>query len=169
MRTTAPVSSSSNVQRKALRSTLGQERGPVLAQHRRVQRDAAVGGVEGLPAHTGLAVDGALGTHEARDIRDRVVHEVPAVTALEVERLVEVLGSRGVDRDERQVAAIGRGGRGRGCRGLRLGEHLRREPVGHVELDAQVGEGGGELALRGGRRDVRTAAGHAPSLGGARN
>ena len=87
----------------------------------------------------------------------------------EDDRVMREYLTRALERSGYSVAAVDRGGRGRGCRGLRLREHLRRESVGHVELDAQVGECGGELALRGRRRDVRAASGHAPSLGGARN
>ena len=123
-----------------------------------MQRDAAVGGVQGLPALAGLAVDGAVGTHEARDIRDRVVHEVPAVPALEVERLVEVLEPAGSIVTNRQVAQVGaQGGGDADAAASASASTSRRESVGQVELDPQVGECGGELALRGRRRDVRPA------------
>ncbi len=130
-----------------------------------MQRHPAVGRVQRLSALASLDVDGAAGVHEARDIRDRVVHRVAAGSPLEVQRLVEVARADGVDRHEAEVAPV-RGGRRRGgCRGLRFGHHLGREPVGQLERRAQLGEGGGELALRGGAGDVRESSWHAASLG----
>ena len=134
-----------------------------------MQRHPSVGRVQGLPAPAGLAIDRPVGSHEARDIRDRVVHDVAAPAPFEVQGLVEVHRPGGIDGDERELAPVGLRRRRRGHRGIRLGEHVGGEAVGQVQFGAEVGERGGELALRGRRGDVGAAAGHAPSLGGARN
>ena len=113
-----------------------------------MQRNAAVGGVQRLAAHARLEVDRTIGADESRDIRDRIVHRVAARAPREVQGLIEVHRARRVDREESEVAQVALGRRRSGCRGLRFGEHLDREPGGQFERRAQIGECGGELALR---------------------
>ena len=69
---------------------VGQQRRGVLAEHRRVQRHLGVGAVQRLAAAVRLEVDRVAGGDERGDVGDRVVHDVPAAVALEVQRLVEV-------------------------------------------------------------------------------
>ena len=87
---------------------VGQQRDAILAQDRRMQRHPSVGRVQRLPAPAGLAIDRPVGSHEARDIRDRVVHDVAAPAPFEVQGLVEVHRPGRIDRDERELAPVGR-------------------------------------------------------------
>ena len=126
----------------------GQQRDAILAEHRRMQRNPAVGGVQRLPAHPRLLIDGALGDDEPRDIRDRIVHRVAAFALREVQGLIEIHRAWRVDRDELEIAQVAFGRRRSGCRGLGLGEYLGRELRGQFERRAQVCERGGEFTLR---------------------
>ena len=99
-----------------------------------MQRHRGVGAVERLAALVRRHVDGVARLDEGRDVGDRVVHDVAAAVALEVERLVEVHRARRVDGDERQVGPVEVGqsrGRRRAPRGLL---DLGRERGRHLEV-----------------------------------
>ncbi len=116
----------------------------MLADHGRVQRDPAVGGVQGLPPLPRLRIDLAALANEGRNIRDRVPHPVALPRALEVQCLVEVRRALGVDRDEGHGRLVGLGELG-GVDGLlRLGLDRGRERLRQVEVLPDQPESVGE-------------------------
>ena len=93
----------------------------------------------------GLGVDGAAGRDQRRHVGDGVVDAVPVAERGDRERLIQVAGALGVDREQRDVAAVGAGPRlavgGRG--GLRLDGG--REGAGDLQLDADAVESRGQI------------------------
>ena len=71
-----------------------------------MERDSAVGAVDRGAAAPCLEVDGVPGLDPVRHVGDRVVEDVSAAVAFEVEGLVEVAAPLGVDRQEGEVLAV---------------------------------------------------------------
>jgi hypothetical protein len=112
-------------------------------------------------------VDRVTRLDERRDVRDRVVHDVPGAVALDVERLVEVHRGRGVDGDEGDVRPVEVGQprvRRRPGGGLL---HLWCERRRDLELGLDLGDPVAQR-LRGhlvsGVDPHHSARGHAPTL-----
>jgi hypothetical protein len=129
-----------------------------------VQRHALVRRVQRAPARPRLAVDGGARRDEGGDVGDRVAHApAAAVAPLELKGLVEVARAGRVERHEPHVAqvrarapVVARAALGRGAR---LGEHLVGEPLGDVELPADLREAGAHVVDGRGRGRAQ-AAGH---------
>jgi hypothetical protein len=131
-----------------------------------MQRDAAVRRVHRLAARPRLGVDGATGVDEGGHIRDRIVQDAAGRRPLQVQRLIEVGRSLGVDGEELDVPRIVQIGRWRD--GDRLGRLLRlgldpgrerRELL--LQLRQRVDEG-----IPGGFGDQpRAVSGHPLSVG----
>lgn len=116
---------------------LEQAGGP-LAQLGRMERDAAVGAVDRGAAAPRLEVDGVPGLDPVRHVGDRVVEDISASVAFEVEGLVEVAAPLGVDGQEREVLAVAMVPiRVRRARRSLPGE--RQRLGGKLLLDAEVG------------------------------
>ncbi|CAM5257879.1 hypothetical protein SALBM311S_03875 [Streptomyces alboniger] len=144
-----------------------EQAGGALAQDGGVQRDLPVGEVEGGRPPVGLRVQGRTGYDERGDVGDGVPDAVAGAPPGQVHRLVQVGGAGGVDGEERDVRGVLGGEHGCLRRALGLGEHLRRETLGHREFGAQCGEGGPERGF-GCAGHADAAAGHTASVGPVR-
>ena len=106
---------------------VGQQGPGALGDQLRVQRNLGVGAVERLAAQVRLKVDRLAGCDERGDVGDRVVDRVAVAGSLDVQRLVEVHGTLGVDRHERQVGPVELRQPGAGRRLLSGGLHVGRK------------------------------------------
>ena len=117
---------------------VGQQAGPVLAEHLGVQRRAPARRVQRLDPLVALVIDHPAGLDERRHVRDRVAHQVARVGARQVQRLVEIERPGRVDGDELDVGEVGHRQLDVGGRGLGRLNHLDRKVVGHAQLVAQL-------------------------------
>ena len=144
-----------------------------------MQRDAAIRGVERLPALVGLDVESAARSHERGNVGDRVPEAVSGSLAHQLQCLIEVVRARRIDGDELDVGAVGQRrqevGAERGLRGgIRLGERVGRKVAVDLQLPRQRGQdlrqfvvrgigpadpGGGAQRRRGHRMSLRLRAG----------
>ena len=117
---------------------VGEQAGRALAEHRRMQRDPFVRGVQRDPAPGQLGVERPSGRHEGSDVGDGVPDGEPLTGRLEVQCLVQVPAAGRIDRQHRQVGPVQlrQPGRRRGSR--RLGERLGRERARDLQLSAQA-------------------------------
>jgi hypothetical protein len=140
----------------------GQQARRALRQHGRVERDLAVGRVDGERAIGGLGVERAARRHERAHVGDRVPDPVAVPERLDVHRLVEVRARPGGSIVTNGTSRGSYSG-GRGRRGLGLGLSRVRERLGHARLGANGVEphpaarprgrrGCGARASAGGRR-----------------
>ena len=107
-----------------------QEGSGTFRERRRVERDPAAGAVQRHPAGVGFQVDRVAGLDEGRDVGDRVVDHEAGPVALDVERLVEVHRSLGVDGEQLDVRAVELGQPRRGPGLLGGPQHLGRKLAG---------------------------------------
>src|SRR6185312_12133097 len=92
-----------------------QQAGRSLAEFHGMQRGADVGAVERFAPTVTLDVDRPAGSDESGDVGDGVVHPETVRQALEMHRLVEILGTGGVDGDEGNSCRVTRIHRGAPC------------------------------------------------------
>jgi hypothetical protein len=118
----------------------GKQAGCALGELRRVQARVAVGRVERHTASVRLLVERAAGRHEGRDVGDCVPHSIAGAVTFDVQRLVEVLRLRRVDRDELDRGLVHV--RQLECRDrpLRVVDDFVRKPDRDLQLASQLGE-----------------------------
>ena len=92
-----------------------------------MQRDLCIGAVKGFAARVRLDIDRVARRHERRDIGDCVVNAITGGVALDKHRLVQIHGSDGVNRDQRNVGAVKLRQARRGTRARGRGPNLRRK------------------------------------------
>jgi hypothetical protein len=117
-----------------------QQAGRSLRQLPGMQRGRQIRAVERLPATPGLRHQRTLQRHEGSDVRDRVVHPVAVVPALQVHRLVEIHRSDRVDGHQGQVGAVQRRNRRMLGRRSSLSDGVRRIFGRHTEVHPNCGE-----------------------------
>ena len=118
----------------------GKQARRALGQLGRVQARVAVGRVERHTAPVRLLVERAAGRDEGRDVGDRVPHSIPGAATFDVQRLVEVLRLRWVDRDELDRRLVRLRQLERRDRPLRVVDDLLRKRDGDLQLASQLGE-----------------------------
>ena len=136
---------------------VGEQGAGTLGELLGVQGDLPADAVQRLSPAVRLLVDGPARCDERSDVGDGVVDAEPAALPLDVERLVEVLRGRWVDRHERDVGAIQRGEPRRAC----CLERLLHHRGGKLRRDRHVGADRGDPLLQPGacsatRGDTRT-------------
>jgi hypothetical protein len=103
-----------------------------------VQRGLAIRQVQRQAATPRFPIDCAFPPNERGDVGDRIVNPVAAIRSFGEEGLIEVLASRRVDREERQVTVVGPLrplGRGLvGASGPRLRFHFSRKTPRNLEF-----------------------------------
>src|SRR6476619_1868293 len=145
----------------------GKQARRALGELGRIQTRVAVGRVERHTAPVRLLVERAAGRHEGRDVGDRIPHSIARTATFDVQRLVEVLRLRWVDRDELDRGLVRLRQLERRDRPLRVVDDLLRKPDGDLQLASQLGER--RLDLDGvGRRQAQLLPRHQESLDSAR-
>lgn len=135
----------------------------MLADHRRMKRDAAIGCVEGLSAPPRLGVDRTPGNHEGWNIGDRVTQQIAFCAPLYVHGLVEVGGALRIDRHEGDGGEIELGLCDLGDGSSGLGLDLGRKGDRQRQIVPDGGDGRGERVAVGVGQPER-GSGHGPRI-----